>query len=365
MSSFASKLNQFMKDRLPLDKLNFKHLVTQKEVPVHKMSWAYYTGGLVLFFLIIQVVTGLLLLFYYKPTVSDAHESVTFLTNFVSMGGLIRNMHAWAASMMIFCVIIHLLTAFAMKAFEKPRELTWVTGILLLLLTYGFGFTGYLLPWNQIAVNATKVGLQSIEEVGAYLPTGLSHIPTAIKETIQGEATLGQATLSRFFAIHVVVLPFALFAVLGLHLFFVQLHGMSQGVDKPAKKRELFFPSFALKDLSEWGIAFLILFVLSLCVPFDSFFPYPLTEPYNALGSTPEGIKPEWYFFFIYYPMELLPFWVILVITHILLLGLFLTPWIFKHTSRRVLATLAILSGVYFFGMTLFGEKLYQLIKGI
>ncbi|MDK9699352.1 MAG: cytochrome b N-terminal domain-containing protein [bacterium] len=363
-TQLISTVTSFVKDRFPIEKMDFKHMITQKEVPIHKMSWAYYTGGLVLFFLIIQIATGLMLLFYYKPTVSDAHESVSFLTDIVSMGGLIRNMHAWAASLMIFCVIVHLLTAFAMKAFAKPRELTWVTGVVLLLLTFGFGFTGYLLPWNQIAVNATKVGLQSIEEVGAYLPAGLAHYPTVLRETIQGEATLGQATLSRFFAIHVVVLPFTLLAVLGLHLFFVQLHGMSQGVDRPTKKREFFFPFFALKDLSEWGFAFLALFLLALCLPFESFFPYPLAEPYNALGSTPEGIKPEWYFYFLYYPMEMLPFWVIIIITKVLVIGLFLAPWIFRNTSRRVLATIAIAAGMYFGVMTLFGSTIYKLVKG-
>lgn len=168
----------FIASRLPFDKLDVRHMITEKEVPVHRMSWGYYVGGLALFFFIIQVFTGLMLLFYYEPTVSEAHESVEYITHFVTMGGLVRNLHAWSASFMIFCVITHMLTALAMKAFAKPRELTWIAGVLLLLITFGFGFTGYLLPWNQIAVNATKVGLASIDQIGQYLPAALIFLPS-------------------------------------------------------------------------------------------------------------------------------------------------------------------------------------------
>lgn len=355
---------EYVAARFPLDKLDIRQIVTKKEVPVHRMSWAYYVGGLALFFFIVQVISGLMLLFYYEPTVSEAHESVEYITKYVTMGGLVRNMHAWSASFMIFCLLVHLLTTFAMKAFAKPRELTWVFGVLLLLITYGFGFTGYLLPWNQIAVNATKVGLQSIEQIGQYLPAAISHLAEEIRVTIQGEASIGQATLSRFFALHVVVLPMAVMAVLGMHLLAVQLHGMSPGVPKPAKKSERFFPFFVIKDFSGWGIAFLLLFVIALCLPFDSLMPYPLLEPFNALGSTPDGIKPEWYFYFVYYPMELVPFWLIILVMTTATMALFLAPWIFKGTSRKVLGIIAAAVGLYLVVMTLFGGAIYHAIKG-
>ncbi len=364
-NSTIYKLTEFLGTRLPIETLDIRHIMTEKEVPLHRMSWAYYLGGLAFFFFLIQVLTGLMLLFYYEPTVSEAHESVEYITNFVIMGGLIRNMHAWSATFMIFCLIAHLLTTFSMKAFSKPRELTWISGVLLLLVTFGFGFTGYLLPWNQIAVNATKVGLQSIEQVGQYLPAALSNLAEEIRVTIQGEASIGQATLSRFFALHVVVLPMAIMGVLGLHLLSVQLHGMSPGVEKPTKKAERFFPFFVIKDFSEWGIAFLLLFVIALCLPFDSLMPFPLLEPFNPLGSTPDGIKPEWYFYFVYYPMELLPFWIIIVVMTLATIGLFLTPWIFKGTSHKVLRIIASTVALYLTVMTLFGEAIYHAIKGV
>jgi len=363
-SQRVNNLAQELAERFPLEKFSFQSMFKKKEVPVHKMSWAYYLGGLALFFFMIQLVTGLMLLFYYEPTVSDAHASVEYITKYVSGGALVRNLHTWASSAMIFCVLAHLITTFAMKAFEKPRELIWITGVTLLLLTFGFGFTGYLLPWHQIAVNATKVGLQSIEQAGEYLPGELSQLPAKLKELIQGEPTVGQATLSRFYAIHVVVLPLLALAVLGLHLFLVQLHGMGQGVDRPTRMSERFFPFFVLKDFSLWGVVFLAVFILALCLPFESFFSYPLFEPYDALGSTPDGIKPEWYFFFVYYPLELLPFWLVMIAQTVVTVGLFFVPWIFKGTSRRVLATIACAAAVYLFVITLFGHQIYVFFKG-
>ncbi|MCB9367313.1 MAG: cytochrome bc complex cytochrome b subunit [Calditrichaeota bacterium] len=362
--SFVASTFDFLSSRLPIEKLSFKHMVTEKDVPVHRMSWGYYVGGLALFFFIIQVVTGLMLLFYYEPTVSEAHESVEYITHFVTMGALVRNLHAWSASFMIFCVITHMLTSLAMKAFAKPREITWIAGVLLLLVTFGFGFTGYLLPWNQIAVNATKVGLASIDQVGQYLPAALSHLAEDVRVTIQGAPAIGQATLSRFFALHVVILPLLVLGVIGLHLLSVQLHGMSPGIEEKPVRKEKFFPFFILKDFKEWGIAFLVVFVLALCLPFDSLFPYPLLEPYNALGSTPDGIKPEWYFYFVYYPMELLPFWIIIVVMTTANLGLFAAPWIFKGASHKFMRWIASAIAAYLIIMTLFGESIYHAIKG-
>lgn len=362
--SRLAKFMTFMAERLPLEKFNFEHMVSHKEVPIHGMRWAYYMGGLTLLFFLIQVTTGIFLLFYYQPTVSDAHASVEYITYFVNSGFVIRNLHTWSSSCMILCLMVHMITAFAMKAFAPPREITWISGSLLLILTFAFGFTGYLLPWHQIAVNATKVVLQSIEEVGHYLPGALSTLPTYIKEIIQGESSVGQATLSRFYALHVVILPLLFMGVIGLHLLGVQLHGMSQGVDKPARKSEKFFPFFILKDFWLWGAVFLIVFVLALCLPFESFYAYPLFEAYDALGSTPDGIKPEWYFYFVYYPLEILPFWVVMIGMTVANVGIFFVPWIFKNTSRKVLSIIAWMITAYLVVITVFGQTIYEIFKG-
>ena len=263
LSTAVGALSNFLGERFPVEKMNVQDLLEHKEVPVHSMSWGYYTGGLTLFFFLVQALTGLLLLFYYQPTVSDAYASVEFISKYVGGGQLIRNMHTWSASGMILFAVIHLLTTFSMKAFEKPREITWLTGVVLLLITFAFGFTGYLLPWNQIAVNATKVAFQSIDALGQYLPRGLSTLPSTLRATFQGELSVGQITLSRFYALHVVILPLCLVVLLGIHLFSVQLHGMSVGIDATITKKERFFPNFLVKDISLWSVVFLILFILS------------------------------------------------------------------------------------------------------
>ncbi|MBF0313829.1 MAG: cytochrome bc complex cytochrome b subunit [Oligoflexia bacterium] len=364
-SNFFKQCLEFVSERIPVEKISYEAMVQKKSVPHHKMSWAYYLGGLTLLFLSIQFITGILLLFYYQATVSDAHSSVEHITQYVGGGDLIRNLHAWSSSLMILCLILHMMTTFAMKAFQRPRELTWITGVVLLLLTFALGFSGYLLPWHQIGVNATKVGLQSIELIGAYLPGELALLPTKIKEIIQGDSMVEQATLSRFFALHVVVCPILLLGILGFHLFSIQLHGMSEGVDHPTGKSEKFFPTFILKDLRVWSVVFCAAFITALCIPFDSFSPFPLLAPYDALGSTPPGIKPEWYFFFIYYPLELLPFWLIALLQNLLLAILFLAPWIFKNTSRKALFLITLVAAIYFFGITIFGQDLYNLIMGV
>lgn len=364
LRNIVDKVTTELAERFPVEKLNFDSMVKKKEVPLHRLSWGYYLGGLAMFFFSVQVLTGLMLLFYYQPTVSDAHASVEFITEHVPAGALVRNIHAWASSMMIASVFLHLLTTFAMKAFAKPREATWITGICLFATTFLFGFTGYLLPWHQIAVNATKIGLQTIEAMGTLLPSAMADWPRMLKEIIQGEASVGQATLSRFFAIHVVVLPLITLAILGVHLLSVQLHGMSAGVDEPPRRKEKFFPTFLLKDFSVWIVVFLILLVLGLCLPFDSLFSYALFEPFNPRGSTPDGIKPEWYFFWIYYPLEMLPFWVIMVGQALLGVVLVGAPWIFRHTNRRTLRFLAVLAGLYLLAMTFFGDQIFHLFKG-
>lgn len=363
-STMFTGLRDFIAERFPVEKITIDHMVNKKVVPVHKLSWAYYLGGITLFLLLVQVVTGLMLLFYYQPTVNDAYESVQYISHEVPGGQIIRNLHAWSASGMIFMVILHLITTFGMKAFAKPREITWMVGVALLLITFGFGFSGYLLPWNQIAVNATKIGLQSIEAIGQYLPASLQHIPTYIRETIQGEATVGQATLSRFFVLHVVVLPLLTFGLIGLHLFGVQLHGMSKGIPGDVTKFEKFFPTFVMKDFSTWGVVFFIVFVLAVCLPFDAFFSFPLMDPYNARGSTPDGIKPEWYFYMMYYPLELLPYWLVMAVMNGGIIVLLLAPWIFKNTSIKVMRILAIGFALYFGIITLFGDVIYHLVKG-
>ena len=263
---------------------------------------------------------------------------------------------------MIFFAIVHLLTVFATKSYQKPRELTWVTGVLLLIVTLGFGFSGYLLPWHQIAVNATKVGMEILQSSTSFLP-GIFKLPGEVLATnLRGGAIITQTTLSRFFVLHVVILPFIFFALVAVHLFLVQLHGMNKESFKVGKY-EKFFPNFFIKDLALWLFLFLILLIIGQTLPYDSFLPYTLKAPYIDNSPTPAGIKPEWYFLFLYYPLEVLPKTFVIISSFIGFILILLTPVFFKKLSMKSHILIALFVFAYLLVSTVWGGDIVQLIR--
>lgn len=257
----------------------------KKEVPQHRLSFWYYFGGLTLFFFVIQVLTGILLLQYYKPTGAEAFTSFVFIQKDVPFGWLIRQLHAWSANLMIGMAFIHMFSAFFMKSYRKPRELMWVSGFVLLVLSLGFGFTGYLLPWNELAFFATQVGT----EVPKVAPGG-----AFLVSLLRGGEEVSAETLTRMFSLHVVLLPGLLLLVLSAHLLLVQVLGTSAPIGyKEAgliRGYERFFPTFLAKDVIGWLIGFALLIYLAVM------FPWEIGVQADPLGSAPVGIKPEWYF---------------------------------------------------------------------
>ena len=257
----------------------------KKEVPKHRLSFWYYFGGLALFFFMIQVVTGLLLMQYYKPTEAEAFSSFVFIQKQVSFGWLIRQIHAWSANLMVMMAFIHMFSTYFMKSYRKPRELMWVSGFVLLLLCLGFGFTGYLLPWNELAFFATQVGTEvpKVAPGGAFL-VGI----------LRGGEEVSGETLTRMFSLHVVLLPGLLLLVLSAHLMLVQILGTSAPVGYKEsgmiKGYEKFFPTFLAKDAIGWIIGFVLLVYLAIV------FPWEIGVKADALTPAPLGIKPEWYF---------------------------------------------------------------------
>ena len=257
----------------------------KKEVPKHRLSFWYYFGGLTLFFFLIQIITGLLLMQYYKPTEAEAFASFVFIQREISFGWLIRQIHAWSANLMVMMAFIHMFSTFFMKSYRKPRELMWVSGFVLLVLSLGFGFTGYLLPWNELAFFATQVGTETpkVAPGGAFLVNILRG----------GEEVSGE-TLTRMFSLHVVLLPGLLMLVLSAHLLLVQVLGTSAPIGYKEsgliKGYEKFFPTFLAKDAIGWIIGFVLLVYLA------AVFPWEIGVKANALNPAPMGIKPEWYF---------------------------------------------------------------------
>ncbi len=257
----------------------------KKEVPKHRLSFWYYFGGLGLFFFMIQIITGLLLLQYYKPTGAEAFSSFVFIQKEVPFGWLIRQVHAWSANLMIMMLFIHMFSTFFMKSYRKPRELMWVSGFILLVLSLGFGFTGYLLPWNELAFFATQVGT----EVPKVAPGGAFMV-----DILRGGTDVSPETLTRMFSLHVVLLPGLVLLVLTAHLTLVQILGTSSPIGyKEAgliKGYDKFFPTFLAKDGIGWLLGFALLIYLA------AMFPWEIGVKADPLTPAPVGIKPEWYF---------------------------------------------------------------------
>jgi cytochrome b6 len=270
------------------------HLLEAKVVPRHRYSVFYYLGGMALFLFAIQLGTGLLLLLYYEPGVSTAHESVKRISGEIPFGWLVRSIHRWSADIFIGVVVLHMLSAFLMKAYRRPRELTWLTGLFAFAIALGFGFSGYLLPWDEIAFFATSVGTA----VAGAVP----FVGQPMLQLLRGGEDVTGSTLARFFALHVVVLPFTALVVLALHLLQVQKHGMSvpPGVAESGRPRP-FFPDFLLRDLVGWTLALALLAALAALLPAE------LGPKANPFASAPAGIKPEWYFLAPFQQLKWIP----------------------------------------------------------
>ena len=275
-----------------------------KEVPVgaHSMVW-YYLGGTTLFFFAAQVCSGLLLLLYYQPGEATAYESIRFITTKVPFGWLMRSLHCWSAHLMIVSLIVHMFSTMFLKAYRPPRELSWVTGFVLFMLALGFGFSGYLLPWNELAFFATSVGTESMKAVPG--------IGEWLLQVLRGGADVSANTLYRFFALHVVALPLAMVGLVGLHLLFIQRQGMAAHLGEKVAKRGLrFFPDFLLRDLLLWLVCLIVLLSLAVSLPYGPGLPgveWELGKKANPLTPAYPGIKPEWYFLWVYQLLKEFP----------------------------------------------------------
>ncbi len=272
-----------------------QELIEHKEVPRHRHSLWYYFGGMTLFLFVVQVCTGILLLLYYRPSAETAFESVQFIMTEVEFGWLVRSIHSWSANLMIATAFIHMFSTLYLRAFRPPRELTWVSGALLLFLALAFGFSGYLLPWNKLAYFATKVGT----DIAGVVPL----IGPFLLRFLRGGDEVTGATLTRFFGFHVAILPATATVLLGIHLYLVQKHGMSTppSVDAEKTPKMKFVPHFLLRDLVGWLAAVTVLAALA------AIFPWELGEKADPFAPAPAGIRPEWYFVFMFQTLKYIP----------------------------------------------------------
>ncbi|MBI4886300.1 MAG: cytochrome bc complex cytochrome b subunit [Acidobacteria bacterium] len=295
----GARARAWLEERVPL--ADVVDALRHKRVPHHRYSVWYYFGGMTLFLFGIQVGTGALLLLYYRPSATEAYESVQFIVTRVPFGWLVRSIHAWSSNLMVGCAVAHLFSVLFLHAYRRPRELTWVTGLILLLLTLAFGFTGYLLPWNQISFFATRVGT----DIAASVP-GVGH---GLVRFLRGGNDVTGATLTRLFGFHVAILPAIATALVGLHLLLVQRHGMSvppsverDAAGSPGTVRSIpFLPHFILRDLFAWTATLAALAALS------TFYPQELGIKADPFAPAPAGIRPEWYFLWAFEALKHVP----------------------------------------------------------
>jgi cytochrome b len=216
---FTNRAVEWVDDRYHISEPLTK--VLNKPVPKYAMRWWYCLGGITAFLFVVQGITGILLAFYYKPTPEAAYSSIQYIESQVYLGSAIRAIHHWCANAMIIMCVAHMLRVFIMGAYKRPRELNWMSGAFLLLLTLVFGFTGYLLPWDQRAFWATTVG----SEIAGAIPAigNLALVFLRVGWNVTGE------TLSRFYGLHVMIVPLATVAFMGAHFLMIR----RQGIAKP------------------------------------------------------------------------------------------------------------------------------------
>ncbi len=314
------------------------HNFLYEEIP-GSSGWHQVFGSVAVFLFLVQAFTGILLAFNYAPTPGDAYNSLKYIVTEVAGGRLIHGLHHWGATMMIVVVVLHMTQVFLYGAYKKPREATWMVGVLLLLLTLGFGLTGYLLPWDNRAYWGTVVTTQigsGVPIVGSYLGRFLGT-----------NGSVGVVTFARFYGLHVLILPPLTTFLVVFHIYLVRKHGVAPtpGDASPAKK---FFPEQMLKDAIAMFSAFVVLYLLAIFVdvPLGR-----LADP-TDLSYIP---RPDWYFLFLFQTLKffkgsLEPIGTVVLPT-VAVLALFMTPFVDRTkvarlTQRTTALAVVLLAGI-------------------
>ena len=285
------KVYNWVDERINLKQLEAKLL--NEPIP-GGARYAYTYGSVLLFIFAMQVVTGIMLMFYYAPTVDHAYSSTKYILEVLPYGWFILSFHFWGSSAMVVIAVAHMSQVFLWGAYKKPREMVWLVGLVLLTIVLGFGFTGYLLPWDQKAYWATTVGVEIFDKVPL--------IGDFLGRFIKGGPIPGAQTLSRFYVIHVMILPLSLAGLAGLHVFLFRRAGPAgpfRGTKQELEaKAEYFFPTQVFKDIVVMGVVFVAITAMTFIEP-----AHLLEEASpEASDFNPE---PEWYFLFLFQLLRL------------------------------------------------------------
>jgi len=278
-------LTGWIKKSFPIDDEAMAEM-SSEPIPNHLKKWWWALGGTPAYMFIVQLVTGFMLIFYYVPDPNQAYESVKHISEGVSFGWLIRGVHRWSANIMIASLILHMMRVFFTKSYRAPRELNWMFGVIIFVVMLVFGFTGYSLVYEQMSYWAMQVGT----EIAGATPV----IGPWLASFLKGGDMIGQNTLTRFYAFHVMILPVVSMMLIAVHVYLIRTLGVTdlrfKGEERDDRKTFPFWPDHAMTELIMVSLIMLFLLVLVLVFP-----PHlgEMADPNN----TPLHIKPEWYFY--------------------------------------------------------------------
>ncbi len=276
-------LVRFLRARLPVD-LDRLATLTNEPVPGHMRRWWFALGGTPAYLFVVQVVTGILLAFYYQPSQVTAYESVRHITEDVRLGWYIRSVHQWGATLMVAAVVLHQMRVYFTGSYDKPREINWMVGMFLLLCTVMTGFTGYSLVYEQLSYWGATVGANIADSVPVVGPLG--------KSLLLGGDSYNAHTLPRFYVLHAAVLPATMVLLIAVHIAIVRIQGVSElrFEDEPEPKPFKLFPDHVQTELIVGLVLMILLSALATIAP-------AVLGPPADPSITPEVIKPEWYFY--------------------------------------------------------------------
>jgi ubiquinol-cytochrome c reductase cytochrome b subunit/cytochrome b6 len=316
---------EWVQERIPIDIDSLKHF-TSEPVPNHLKSWWWCLGGTAGYLFIVQVVTGILLTLYYVPAASEAYDSVQRIGTVVPYGWFVRSIHKWSSNLMIVAVILHMMRVFFTGAYRKPRELNWMIGIGLVGVTLFFGFTGYSLLYEQLSYWGITVAGNLTESVPL--------IGDQLARLLRGGETIGDNTLTRFFILHIGILPTVFTLLIFGHILLVRLHEVTAFEFKADAQRDpesKTFPLYPDHFLTELILA-LTLTILLTCLAL--IFPVELGEKANPL-QTPAHIKPEWYFYWTFRWLQLTGLQVAVISIGLMGFTALMWPFIDARIRRR------------------------------